>query len=165
MAKLCLVQDCPVFNDIGPYIYIVTHDAHATVNSIYRGDEAEHLLNQHGHHSQRQLVNATPTQRVEWGILGTPDPVDETTHCKRNDGIAYPHWPIRAHLAWWCQGFDVQSDDVNRVIHQGARHGWVIGRRYNTTAELHHCNFLEQPRPGPRTLHRIYYLRHRLPRH
>lgn len=53
MASLCLIQDCPVYNDIAPYIAMIT--THATVNSIYRGDAAATLLHKYGKHTQREI--------------------------------------------------------------------------------------------------------------
>lgn len=164
MAELCVVQGCAVFNDIGPYFSLLATDAGARITSLYRGSDARGLLKAHGKHDQEQLVDATPEERILWGILGIPDPVDETTHCKRNDGIAYPQWAVKAHLPWWCQGADVLAAEADAMIEQAAAHKWVLHRPYSSGSELHHLNFKQRPSPTPHTIARIYSLRHRLPR-
>ncbi len=161
-----VVQGCPVGRNIAPYIAIVVNDARTTLDSIYRGDDARAILNAHGHHSQWQLVHATPVQRAAWGILGTPDPVGQSTHEMRSDGNAYPSVPIGDRLPeWWMQGFDVNTAQADRVIAAARRYGWELWRPYGTGAELHHLNFRSRPRPTRRTALRIVRLRHTLPRH
>lgn len=159
MAKLCLVRNSPVYNDIGPYIDIITTDAHASVNSIYRGDAAAHLLHKYGKHTQRELYQLF--------LLGQGNPANPpgfSTHELRSDGAAYPS-VLRGHtLAWWQQGFDVNDWDVKNVIAQAASHGWKVWQPYSAGSEFHHLNFRVKPRPTPHTIKRIYDLRHNLPR-
>jgi hypothetical protein len=164
MATLCLVQHCAVYNDIAPYISILTTDAHATVDSIYRGVSATKLLNKYGKHTQYQLYHATPAQRIAWGILGTPDRPGQSTHELASDGVAYPNVRAFQPLAWWQQGFDVNAADVDRVIAQAAAHKWELFRPYSSGVELHHLNFKKRPSPTVHTVARIFRLRHTLPR-
>jgi hypothetical protein len=161
MAKLCLVQGSPVYNDIGPYISILATDAKATVNSIFRGPAAQELLNAHGKHSQAQLYQGFIDR--EPGFLPA-NPPGFSTHELRSDGAAYPSVGRGDRLAWWQQGFDVNDSDVDRVIAQGHTHGWVLWRPYDSGSEFHHLNFRQRPGPGPRTIARIYRLRATLPR-
>ncbi len=171
MAELVVIQNSPVFNDIGPYIYIALRDAKhvgprgAHVDSIYRGDAARWFLNAHGEHTQRQLFDATPAQREAWGVLGNPNPPGESTHELFSDGVAYPHIPRFHKLPWWGQGFDVPANQVDAVIASARGHGLDLFRPYHSEAELHHLNFREEPKPGgPRQRARIYLLRHTMPR-
>jgi hypothetical protein len=164
MATLCLVQKLPCFNDIAPYWSILATDAHASIVSLYRGDDARALLNKYGHHSQTQLADATPAQRAAWGILGTPNAPGHSTHELRSDGAAFPSFPSGAKLPWWCQGADVPSGQVAAMMEQAAAHKWELFRPYDSGAELHHVCFRRRPSPTPHTIARIYRLRRTLPR-
>ena len=75
MAEFLIIDGCPVFDDIGPYIQVCLDDAGAIATSIYRGDDARAILNANGKHSQRQYHCITPprAERLAWGVLGTPD--------------------------------------------------------------------------------------------
>lgn len=157
----CLVQGCPVAKSIAPYIAILATDAHATVNSIYRGADAERILNAHGHRSQAQLYRGW--QRRLPGFLAA-NPPGFSTHELKSDGVAYPSVPRGRALAWWQQGFDVNDSDTGRVIEQARAHGWVVWRPYPAGSEFHHLNFRRRPRPGWRTAARILRLRVTLPR-
>lgn len=165
MARFCIVQECAVHNDIGPYIYLLAKDAHVEIESIYRGDDARKLLNKYGKHSQYQLYHATPSQRQAWGVLGTPDMPGRSTHELRSDGRAFPG-PIGRKLAWWQQGFDVNgSAQADKLIATARKHGWTLFRPYPSGAELHHLCFRSEPHLTKlRTKLRVYRLRHTLPR-
>jgi hypothetical protein len=165
MAVLCLVQDCPVFNDIGPYLSLLFTDAGAAVTSIYRGDLAQAMLNARGEHTQRQLANASAAQRAAWGVLGTPNQPGHSTHELFSDGVAYPQLQDGDPLLWWMQGFDVPAEHADSVIEQAAAHKWTLHRPYSSGVELHHLNFKRRPSPTPHTILRISRLRRTLPRH
>jgi len=160
--KFRVVQGCPCPINIAPYIEIVTQDAKAMVNSIYRGADAERLLNAHGHSSQRQLYTGWIERRP--GYLPA-NPPGFSTHELRSDGVAYPSVPRSAELPWWCQGFDVNDADVPHVKAAAARYGWEVWQPYSSGSEVHHLNFRRQPRPTRRTAARIVRLRLTLPRH
>jgi hypothetical protein len=134
------IQGSPVYADIGPYIAICVNDAHATVNSIYRGPEAAAILHKHGKHSQAELH--TMFQR---GRGAPANPPGYSTHELRSDGVAYPHVAPGSAVPWWAQGFDVNDADVHRVIAQAAKHGWVMWQPYRSGAEFHHLGFRVQP--------------------
>lgn len=157
-----VVQRCPVPRNIAPYIAIVINDAHATLNSAYRGDDARQLLNKYGHSSQVQLYDGF--RRGLPGYLPA-NPPGHSTHELKSDGIAYPSIPSGHDLAWWMLGFDVNDKDVGNVERTAARYGWKLHRPYPSGSEFHHLNFLRQPHPTPRTAIRILRLRATLPRH
>lgn len=153
-----VIGGCPCPQNIAPYIAIVLADARATVNSIYRGTDAERILNAHGHQSQAQLYALFRAGR------GNPaNPPGFSTHELKSDGVAYPVGRGQ-DLDWWMQGFDVNDSEVDRVIAAAARYGWVLWRPYSSGSEFHHLNFRRQPRPTPRTAARIIRLRLTLPR-
>jgi hypothetical protein len=156
-----VVQGCPVPRNIAPYIKIVTDDARATVNSIYRGTDAESILHRHGHSSQADLYSGW-VRRLP-GYLPA-NPPGYSTHEQKSDGAAYA--VMRGHnLAWWQIGFDVNDDDVEKCISAAAKHGWVLFRPYAIGSEYHHLNFRFQPKPKTlRMRGRIIKLRATLPR-
>lgn len=161
--KFRIVGTCPCPENVAPYIKIIMDDAHATVNSIYRGDDARALLNAHGHRSQAQLYN-------EW-LQRAPganpaNPPGRSTHELKSDGVAYPSVNPGRDLPWWGQGFDVNDADVLRVIMAARKHGWAVFRPYTSGSEFHHLNFAREPRPMTlRMRARIIRTRLTLPRH
>lgn len=163
-----IIDTCPCPKLVAPYFYIVLHDAGATATSIWRGDDpvGQALENKYGHHSQKQLCLATPAERAAWGIMGTPNHWGQSTHELKSDGRAYPRIPLGAELDWWMQGLDADGgDQAERCIHAAAKHDWKLWRPYDTEAELHHLNFLEEPKPHtPLMAARIIKLRATLPR-
>jgi hypothetical protein len=152
------VQGCPVGKLQAPYIAIIVNDAQATVNSIYRGTDAEAILNAHGKHSQAQL----------WDLFihhgGTPaNQPGFSTHEQKSDGVAYPQ-VIRGHdLSWWQVGFDVNDTDVLNCMRVAGSHGWYLFRPYHSGVEFHHLNFAAEPKEG-NLADRIHNLRDTLPR-
>lgn len=142
--KFRVVQGRPCPENIAPYIAIVLKDARATVNSIYRGDDARAILNAHGDMSQRQLFQGWVQRRP--GFLPANMP-GFSTHELKSDGVAYKTVPSGRDLPWWGQGFDVNDVETSRVIAAAGRHGWKIFRPYTSGAEFHHLNFAAEPRP------------------
>jgi len=160
MSDFRVIQGCPVNAIIAPYIWIVTNDCHATVNSIYRGEDAAGILHAHGHHTQAELYE------MYLNGQGYPaNPPGFSTHELRSDGHAYPRVPRGDALAWWQQGFDVNDADVANVEAQAHKRGWWLFRPYQSGSEFHHLNFETKPIPrSPQTLYRIKRLRSTLPR-
>jgi hypothetical protein len=128
-----------------PFLQALQRETGCTYNSIYRGDDALTILHQLGKHSQREIANATPAQRVAWGILGTPNPPGRSTHEIFSDGVPYAG-PIGRKLEWWQCGIDVDNNHVVAVINAAARRGWQLFRPYASGVEFHHLNFRAQPR-------------------
>lgn len=151
-----VVQGCPVNASIAPYIALLAQDCGARINSLYRGEDAKHLLHRHGKHSQGELYATLPR--------GTANPPGRSTHELRSDGVAYPG-PIGRKLAWWQQGIDVNDRDVPRMKEAARRRGWELFQAYHAGVEFHHLNFARRPRAkGPRTLAKLIRLRATLPR-
>lgn len=164
MASYRTIQGNPVRPDIGPYIAIIVNDAHAHVNSIYRGADAEWLLHSHGKASQRELYQGWLAHRP--GFLPANQP-GYSTHELKSDGVAYPGVRRGGNLPWWGQGFDVDDSDVRRCKEVAARYGWHLWQPYPSGSEYHHLNFVRQPtRPrfGTKLWHRFWRIKLTLPR-
>lgn len=154
-----VVQDCPCPEDLAPYIAIIGQDAHATINSIYRGTDAQAILNAHGKHTQAQLYELFLHHE------GAPaNPPGFSTHEQKSDGVAYPHVARGHDLAWWQIGFDVNDNDITNCIRVAGQNGWHLWRPYPSGAEFHHLNFAGEPAPG-KLAERITHLRGTLPQH
>jgi hypothetical protein len=157
-----VVQQCPVGVNLAPYIEVIAQDAHAGVASIYRGRDAEFLLNKYGKHSQAQLYDGFIRHLP--GFLPA-NPPGFSTHEQRSDGVAYPHYARGSYLLWWMCGFDVNDADVRKCIEVAGSHGWHLWRPYSSGLEWHHLNFASEPIPhSPRMALRVIRLRETLPR-
>lgn len=147
MAKpsYLLVGGCPAPYIVAPYIYIVAKDAGLLddIASIYRGQDkvATPLLHLHGHHTQKELCDASPAQRAAWGVTGTPNPFGHSEHeLFDNAGRPIPAWAV---------GWDIgPNTNVNRehVIAAGHHRGLKIHFPYNALVEYHHAQFEEEPK-------------------
>jgi lysozyme len=140
--QFVVIQGCPCPHLIAAYIEIVVEDAHATVESIYRGTDAEAILNAHGKHSQAQLY-----EMFLHGQGNPANPPGFSTHELKSDGAAYPSVPRGHDLDWWQQGVDVNDSDVVNCIRVAGQHGWHLWRPYPTGSEYHHINFQQEPAP------------------
>ena len=156
MPRFLVLQGCPCNPTLAAYLALLHADTCCTFNSIYRGTDARAILHKHGKHDQAELYATLPP--------GTANPPGRSTHELRSDGRPYPG-PIGRKLRWWQQGFDVNDDDVPKVIKAANLRGWDVWQPYPGGVEFHHLNFRRKPRPkGPRTLARLIRLRRSLPR-
>lgn len=156
MTDFRVIQGCPANVLIAPYLAILARETRATINSIYRGQDAAHILHAHGHHTQAELYATLPR--------GTANPPGRSTHELRSDGVAY-NGPIGRQLEWWQQGIDVNDGDVHRMIHAAWSHGWDLRQPYRSGVEFHHLNFHSRPQARGLTRARIIVMRSTLPRH
>jgi hypothetical protein len=150
-----VIQGCPSNPAIGPYFALLAKWSNATVNSIYRGDDAKAILHAHGKHTQRELFETLPA--------GTANPPGRSTHELRSDGVPYAG-PIGRKLEWWQQGIDVNDGDVARMILHAKRHGWDLFQPYKSGVEFHHLNFRSRPKSHSFDRVQIIRLRATLPR-
>lgn len=157
-----IVGGCPCPALVAPYYAILVHETGSHVESIYRGDDARDLLHRHGKHTQSEVI-ALHARGVAG--FGPANPVNESSHCLFNDGIAVRGLPIHARLEEWEVGFDVRDEDVKKMIDRAAHYGWVLRQPYTSGSEFHHLNFARRPvaRNGV-TRARIVMWRARLPR-
>lgn len=167
-----VISSCPCPSNLAPYIYIVLKDARASALSIYRGADAEKLLNHLGKHSQAQLYwlseHGTPSQRRAAGLPeggGGVDRPGHSSHEQLSDSVVYRHIPTGMMLPWWGVGFDVDPAKADSIIGAARRHNWQLFRPYSSGVELHHLNFKVEPKPHSRMMAiRVKALRLTLPR-
>jgi hypothetical protein len=151
-----VIQGCPCNPTVAPYFALLVRDCDATVNSIYRGEDAKAILRRHGKSTQAELYRTLPP--------GVANPPGRSSHELRSDGRAF-RGPVGRRLAWWEQGIDVNDADVPRMKAAARARGWTLVQHYPTGTEYHHLNFARRPKPmGPRTRLKIIALRARLPR-
>jgi hypothetical protein len=156
MSYFLVLQGCPANKWVAPYFALLAHEAGATVNSIYRGDDAKSILRAHGKHTQRELYDTLPP--------GVANPPGRSTHELRSDGVAY-RGPIGRTLEWWQQGIDVNDGDVERMKEVAGWHGWHLFQPYRSGVEFHHLNFASQPHPRGTTRAKIIWYRKTMPSH
>ncbi|HEX2051831.1 MAG TPA: peptidoglycan-binding domain-containing protein [Actinomycetota bacterium] len=113
----------------------------ATLNSCYRGADAEDLLHRLGKKSQRELYDG-----YKAGLPGynPANPPGRSTHELRSDGAAYLG-PVGRRLFWWQCGMDWDTEDVDRLIAAGRGFVWELWRPYASGSEAHHLNFRVKP--------------------
>jgi len=141
--KFEVIDNCPVPVGLAPAIREIKRRTGATLNSCDRSSEAEPFL--------RRCKPAKMSQRelYEGFRLGRPgfnpaNPPGQSTHERRNDGVAYPG-PAKLPLAYWCVGMDWENADG--VIEAAAALGFTATRTYPLSArEQHHLNFRKEPR-------------------
>lgn len=155
-------QHVPIPKNLAPYVRMVCDRASATLNSCYRGQDAEALLNKYGHSSQAQLYYGWEHRLPGYNPANPPG---RSTHEQKSDGVAYPNVPAYHGLAWWQIGFDVNDSDVERCIAAAKVYHWQLFRPYPSGSEYHHLNFRVEPKPHSRATDlRIRFLRARMPR-
>ena len=123
--------------DFGPIVAHVSRMSGVGINSHARDEAAAHLLHEIGLHTQQEVIDLHAR-----GVpgYGPANPVDRTTHCRRNDGIAYPHVPVGGVLAPWQRGIDTQNSPA--FCEEARRLGYVVTLTYPGEAgEAQHVNF------------------------
>lgn len=141
-VRYVVVDNCPVPKQLAPFLTELLHATGATLNSCYRGADAEGLLHRLGKHSQRELYNAW--RHREPGA-NPANPPGRSTHELRNDGTAYAGAP-GAELRWWQVGIDIDDGHVPAFIAAAGKRGWKLTRTYPASrSEYHHLNFRRPP--------------------
>jgi hypothetical protein len=168
VARYVEIDGCPVPVAKADIVRACKAKSGGVLQSCYRGDDPEGvaILNRNRKHSQRQIVNATPAQRAAWGVLGTPNPVHQSTHEGYSDAVAYPG-PKGRRLKDWQIGEDWRNADIERVIRAYSELGVAPIHPYAAGVEYHHINWTKPPRlplalkrgdRGPR----VWLLTHRM---
>ncbi|HEX6457101.1 MAG TPA: glycoside hydrolase family 25 protein [Solirubrobacterales bacterium] len=148
--KFVVLDGCPCPRPLYPILKKLKKETDCEYSSIYRGDDALELLHENDKHSQRELAEATPQQRAEWGVLGTPNPPDRGTHILLGDGVV---GRLHEKLPWFKCGIDInlkgseaeQEAEAKRIERAARRHGWELYRPYPSGSERHHFNFRKKP--------------------
>lgn len=142
MAKYLILHNCPVPAKLHPELKLIAARTGASLNSCYRGTDAESLLRRYGKQSQRQLYNLY--------LAGRGNPANKpgfSTHELRSDGVAY-RIPRGLPLRYWQVGQD--WSDPGAVVREAKRLGFTATVTYPTNPrEGHHINFRKEPRLAP----------------
>lgn len=142
MAKYTVVQGCPAPAQLAPFLTMLLKESGATLESCYRGTDAEALLHRLGKSSQADLYNGWLRHLPGYNPANPPG---FSTHELHSDGAAYPNVPRGGALKWWQCGLDIDDAHVEAFIAAAARHGWEAWRPYPTGSEYHHVNFRKPP--------------------
>lgn len=140
MSEFRVIAGCPCNRWLAPYFELLRKKSGATINSIYRGEDAAAILHRHGKHTQAEIHRMYPS---------ISNPPGRSTHELRSDGVAYGG-PVGRHLEWWQQGIDVNDGDVARMEWEASRLGWHLFQPYSRGVEFHHLNFRREPHPQNR---------------
>lgn len=121
--------------------------ADAPIASCARERAAEPFLKKLGKMSQRELWvcsnNCTPDCN---GNCNPANPPGQSTHERRNDGVAYSG-PAGRLLRYYQRGIDVQVDRVPAFIRECAEEGWLVTQTYPASPkEAQHVNFRKRPK-------------------
>lgn len=150
--KYSVIDDCPVPKPMYPLLRKLEKETGANFESIYRGTDAEKLLEAHGKHDQAWLFANLPP--------GVANPPGRSTHELFSDGVPYPG-PIGRKLVWWQCGIDINDADVDKVIAAARKHGWTLFRPYGAGVEYHHVNFAHKPSRWKAFFHAVFKPRKR----
>jgi hypothetical protein len=135
---------------LGPIVAKISKVADAPVNSHARDEAAKDLLHKLGQHTQQEVINLHAR-----GVpgYGPANPVWRTTHCRRNDGVAYRWWPVGFLIPWWARGIDVRPERVRAFCESARARGYTVTATYpGSVGEAQHVNFRKAPRLPRRSL-------------
>jgi hypothetical protein len=142
MPPYAVVAHCPVPKQLAPFLHELLQASGASLQSCYRGADAESLLRELGKMSQTDLYEGWINKRPGFNPANPPG---FSTHELRNDGEAY-RVPRGAKLKWWQVGLDVDDAHVQAFIAAAAKRGWKVARTYPSShSEYHHVNFRKPP--------------------
>jgi hypothetical protein len=139
---------------LGPIVAKISMAADAPINSHARDQAAAALLHDLGQHTQAEVIEL---HRQGVPGFGPANPVNRTTHCRFNDGIAYRFWPPFFKIPWWARGIDVRPEGggVPRFCAEARREGFIVTPTYpGSVGEAQHVNFRKLPRLLPPPLKR-----------
>lgn len=139
--KLKVIDGCPCPAMPAPYVKRILDRADQIANSIYRGEDAKALLHAHGKHTQSEIFATSAP--------GVANPPGRSTHELRSDANAYAG-PVGRRLEEWQVGIDSGQNTTHDrdAIERAARElGWPVKHPYTTGVELHHWNFVREPKP------------------
>lgn len=140
--KYAVVDRCPVPAKLAPVVKECLKASGATLNSAYRGKDAEHILNKYGKSSQSQLYQGWIQKRPGFNPANPPG---YSTHELRSDGVAY-NVPRGMPLRYWMCGLDIGGAGARAFIDAARRRNWVVTLTYPSNPyELHHVNFRKRP--------------------
>ncbi|HYV17329.1 MAG TPA: peptidoglycan-binding domain-containing protein [Conexibacter sp.] len=148
MPRFVEIAGCACPAQLAPAVLHVMHATGSSPLSLYRGEDpqAVAILHRNGKGTQADLV-ADPRR---YGVIGTPNPVGQSTHELCSDGRAF-RGPIGRRLAPIECGQDWPDADVDRVMAAYRKLGCAPIRPYPGGTEHHHicCTRLPAKRIDP----------------
>jgi hypothetical protein len=128
---------------LGPVIAEISKKSKCEVTRVYAGQDAAKLIHSVGLHTQAEVKHLSDIGTPGYGPANPPD---QSTHCERNDGVAY-RLPKRVWLPWWACGMDLKISEIPAFIREAAREHSLVTRTYpNSRGEAQHCNFRKAPK-------------------
>jgi hypothetical protein len=125
----------------GPLVGHVSKLSGVGINSHARDQEAAAQLHSIGLHTQAEVIQKHANGEPGYGPA---NPVDRTTHCRRNDGVAFPHLPAGAQLEPWERGIDTRNSPA--FCNEARQLGFVVTLTYpHSAGEAQHVNFRTDP--------------------
>ena len=138
-----VIDGCPVPARLADEIRKIKQISGAHLNSCDRSPEAEPILARFGKHSQAQLYDMFIHHAPGANPANRPG---QSTHERRNDGIAYPG-PVGEQLEYWQVGMD--WDNPPAAMAAAHKLGWIATTTYPLSAhETQHVNFRKEPETG-----------------
>jgi hypothetical protein len=87
-----------------PFLVTLQNETGCIYTSVYRGEDAQSLLNAHGLHDQAQIYQ----EYVDGEEPNPANPPGRSTHELRSDAVPYPG-PAGRDLEWWQCGIYVDA--------------------------------------------------------
>lgn len=129
---------------LGPVVAAISRKSGCGVTRVYAGADATALVHSVGLHTQAEVIYL---HSVGTPGYGPANPVNRSTHCEFNDGVAYPNWPAGWAVPWWGCGMDLYIPDIPDFIRVAVQQHNLVTRTYpNSRGEAQHCNFRRAPR-------------------
>lgn len=140
----CNGHDFVANTKIGPVIVDISRKSGCGVTRVYAGADATALIHRCGLHTQAEVIYL---HSIGTPGYGPANPVNRSTHCEFNDGVAYPRWPAGFPLPTWGCGMDLYIPDIPDFIRVAAQQHNLVTRTYPySRGEAQHCNFRRAPR-------------------
>ena len=145
---------CDSDGGFGDLVAKLSIRANAPITSCAREKAAEPFLKQLGLHSQVQLWDCAQaklrTHLCPPECGGNCNPANkpgESTHERRNDGVAYKWWVPFFPLPVWARGIDVDRSRVAAFCDEARREGFTVTLTYpGSPSEAQHVNFRKRPK-------------------
>jgi hypothetical protein len=136
-----VIDGCVAPKQLIPFLEQLKSDTGCVYQSIYRGEDAQKLLNELGKHDQAQIYQ----EYLDHEEPNPANPPGRSTHELKSDGVPYPG-PIGRDLEFWQCGIEVDDEHVDAVEAAAKSYGWHVERPYPSGSEFHHLNFIARPR-------------------
>lgn len=128
----------------GEVVAAISTESGAYITRHVADEAAADLLHSVGQHTQAEVIKLSLAHTPGFGPA---NPVNESTHCRYNDGIAYSFWPKFARIPKWARGIDVEIALRDAFCAVARKHGYTVTVTYpGSVGEAQHVNFRKEPR-------------------